>query len=163
MQAAARQVMACAYTAAAAASGDPSRHSTAMAAAASVATSADTAEAPGRSAGTAASTITGTCLEPGSSSSSSDGSAASATVRVPTAAEADQQLAAGLAAAAAGDLLYLLRALTRWQWEGGLHGLLLPAAVAALQGKAADMQLQVGALARSWFGSASCMREIGSC
>jgi hypothetical protein len=61
-----------------------------------------------------------------------------------TAAEADEQLTAGLAAAAsAGELLYLLRALSAWQWEEALHAVLLPAVVAALQGKVPDMQLQV--------------------
>jgi hypothetical protein len=39
--------------------------------------------------------------------------------------------------------LYLLRALSAWQWEEALHAVLLPAAMAALQGKAVDMQLQV--------------------
>jgi hypothetical protein len=63
---------------------------------------------------------------------------------VPTAAEADKQLAAGLAAAvSAGDLLYLLRALSAWQWQEAVHAVLLPAAVAALQDKASEMQLQV--------------------
>jgi hypothetical protein len=66
------------------------------------------------------------------------------TIRVPTAAEADKQLTVGLAAAAsAGDLLYLLRALSAWQWEEALHAVLLPAVVAALQGKVSDMGLQV--------------------
>jgi hypothetical protein len=77
---------------------------------------------------------------------STDGSTAAgtATIRVPTASEADKHLTAALAAAAsAGDLLYLLRALGAWQWEEALHAVLLPAVVAALQGKAASMQLQV--------------------
>jgi hypothetical protein len=65
---------------------------------------------------------------------------------VPTAAEADAQLTAGLAfAASAGDLLYLLRALAGWGWDE-LHVVLLPSVVAALQGKVSDMQLQVGLL-----------------
>jgi hypothetical protein len=78
------------------------------------------------------------------SSSQTPGDSSSSTVRVATASEDDQQLVAGLAAAAsAGDMLYLLRALAAWPWEEPLHAVLLPAVVAALRGAVTDMQLQV--------------------
>lgn len=62
----------------------------------------------------------------------------------------------------------MLRALTGWQWEDGLHGLLLPAVVAALQGKVGHMQLQVGRAAGSnWRPLALLcggqLRNLGTC